>query len=328
MGAGTFDYSAFSLRDFRSFSEQVETAYRALDMAGRRLQAEQLRNASDAERTRALTRLGMDVFGVDEDDARGMTTVVNILHWWKKLGRKTFYIAPDLAQMLQNTETGAVDSSWLKLPFNYVLLQLPLGAMALTHVDGSLHPVQSLLVSSATDVNNTPMLIAVAIYGDAYGTFAMEIREGRSVKEAAANVVNDKSDPGVKAAIELLTGIVCYISSRRELKESDSPGKELMAAAHRKKSSKKRAKIERRANEHGLWPRYILGEGIVITDEHGNPASTFESGRTINCRFMVRGHWRNQAYGPGRSKRKLLWIKPFWKGPKNAAELVQRYIVT
>jgi len=38
-------------------------------------------------------------------------------------------------------------------------------------------------------------------------------------------------------------------------------------------------------------------------------------GRKVDVRFIVRGHWRNQPYGKGRSLVKRVWIKPFWKGP-------------
>jgi len=39
--------------------------------------------------------------------------------------------------------------------------------------------------------------------------------------------------------------------------------------------------------------------------------------------FLVRGHWRYQAYGPGRAKRKLIRIDPFWKGPEDAKILAR-----
>lgn len=35
-------------------------------------------------------------------------------------------------------------------------------------------------------------------------------------------------------------------------------------------------------------------------------------------RWIVRGHWRWQAYGPGRSERRRIWINPFVKGPESA----------
>ena len=40
--------------------------------------------------------------------------------------------------------------------------------------------------------------------------------------------------------------------------------------------------------------------------------------RTYSVRWMVRGHWKNQAYGPARSLRKRIYVAPFLKGPDNA----------
>jgi hypothetical protein len=43
-----------------------------------------------------------------------------------------------------------------------------------------------------------------------------------------------------------------------------------------------------------------------------------EPGRTVSVRFVVRGHWKRQAYGTGRSKRKTIYVAPFMKGPEGA----------
>ena len=32
-------------------------------------------------------------------------------------------------------------------------------------------------------------------------------------------------------------------------------------------------------------------------------------------RYLVRGHWRSQACGPRLESRKLIWIRPHWRGP-------------
>jgi hypothetical protein len=37
--------------------------------------------------------------------------------------------------------------------------------------------------------------------------------------------------------------------------------------------------------------------------------------REYTVRWMVRGHWRNQAYGPNRQLRRPVWINPHIKGP-------------
>jgi hypothetical protein len=40
--------------------------------------------------------------------------------------------------------------------------------------------------------------------------------------------------------------------------------------------------------------------------------------RQLTVRFMVRGHWKRQAYGPARSLRKTIYVAPFLKGPDDA----------
>ena len=52
-----------------------------------------------------------------------------------------------------------------------------------------------------------------------------------------------------------------------------------------------------------------------------------DEGRKILKRFRVRGHFRNQPYGPERSLVKRRWIKPFWKGPDLAELINSGYVV-
>lgn len=39
-------------------------------------------------------------------------------------------------------------------------------------------------------------------------------------------------------------------------------------------------------------------------------------------RWIVRGHWRNQPFGPGRKQRRLQWIAPYIKGPEGTDVVV------
>jgi hypothetical protein len=43
-----------------------------------------------------------------------------------------------------------------------------------------------------------------------------------------------------------------------------------------------------------------------------------EGGRHYRYRWVVSGHWRNQAYGPDRSLRRQTWIPAYVKGPNGA----------
>lgn len=54
---------------------------------------------------------------------------------------------------------------------------------------------------------------------------------------------------------------------------------------------------------------------VRLRTSHGHSAGT---GRHLSKRFVVRGHWRNQAYGPLRQLRRPMWINPHIKGPDDA----------
>lgn len=94
----------------------------------------------------------------------------------------------------------------------------------------------------------------------------------------------------------------------------------------------------------GLPAEKKVGAEVAVEREHSDPR--FRVGRAIKLgaklknaireglrggaswklesRFVVRGHWRNQAYGPDRSLRRRQWISPFWKGPEDMGEALER----
>ena len=47
----------------------------------------------------------------------------------------------------------------------------------------------------------------------------------------------------------------------------------------------------------------------------------------LKHRHIVRGHYRNQPFGPRRAEVKRIWLTPFWKGPEDGAELVHTYLI-
>lgn len=47
----------------------------------------------------------------------------------------------------------------------------------------------------------------------------------------------------------------------------------------------------------------------------------------LTVQFLVRGHWRDQACGPGQVLRRTIWIKPYWKGPVDAPINVRPHVL-
>ena len=75
--------------------------------------------------------------------------------------------------------------------------------------------------------------------------------------------------------------------------------------------------------------RWVLGREIKLGAELREAARSFaERGERkrpwkLEARFVVRGHWRNQACGPKHSEHRPRWIEPYWKGPVTAPGLVR-----
>ena len=62
---------------------------------------------------------------------------------------------------------------------------------------------------------------------------------------------------------------------------------------------------------------FLVGHTIVLSREEKMMYDGMNKGLwKLSYRFIVQGHWRNQAYGEQRKERKLIFIEPYWKGPK------------
>ena len=78
-------------------------------------------------------------------------------------------------------------------------------------------------------------------------------------------------------------------------------------------------------------PYYSLGTDIIIDHHYQKVINLTQRKETDYQRhigkWMVRGHWRNQAVGAKRAKRKLIWIQPYVKGDEFTKFLNKEYTV-
>jgi len=72
----------------------------------------------------------------------------------------------------------------------------------------------------------------------------------------------------------------------------------------------KRVNYKRRGKRTVETGLIYIGRNIKRLYQDGHT----ETGYKINKRFLVRGHWRKQPCGSGRSSFMNIWIKPYIKG--------------
>lgn len=87
----------------------------------------------------------------------------------------------------------------------------------------------------------------------------------------------------------------------------------------------------KQAAEHSRLDYAAVGVSlgpIVIEPCTAAPNSSEPAGSKPQVRFMfVRGHWRHQPHGPGAAQRRLIWIRPHYKGPDIASLVNKPYLV-
>lgn len=99
---------------------------------------------------------------------------------------------------------------------------------------------------------------------------------------------------------------------------------QLQAQLKRAVATAKKQKIAKQLEKaRGVFK---VGHKIVISREEKEMYDSAVNNSVIAARFIVQGHFRNQAYGEGFSKRKLIFIEPFWKGSEYAEYINKPHI--
>lgn len=92
---------------------------------------------------------------------------------------------------------------------------------------------------------------------------------------------------------------------------------EVVPPALRSSNAKKRKSQKKQPPVRVVDLRRSVSQGITDVEQ---------AERTYRNRWIVRGHWRSQAHGPGRALRRRVYIAPHVKGPEGAP-LLQREAV-
>ncbi len=120
----------------------------------------------------------------------------------------------------------------------------------------------------------------------------------------------------VRTWVRLILNTVLYLSSD----VLDAEQQRLGPSPEQKRRAREGGKAAKRELDAATLPVRFVKIGHRLPRDDNAPRDDKE--RELSVRFMVRGHWRNQPFGVGRTEHKLIWIKPHWRGPE-WAEIVK-----
>lgn len=279
---------------------------------------------------------------------------------WVKYGMPVFQVSKDLLALLTLTDCSNMLRKDIKLPFPSFVISIPYDFWNIS-LDGinnepnfnftrdKINPISFITVSryrthnekdplellykmsNKIKMNYIEMVYISAMSDCNFGLNLWEEIEWIGEKvgdwcEVSSVEKNGKSDPRIPkeekamqiAIRRLIINLSLYIAEYGKGKK--------VRNFNKKKRKSKRKKFNLQKPE--VW---IIGKEIKIDNNLIESAKVCDlpSKRDqwkIKSRFTVRGHWRNQAYGPGRAQRKRIWIQPHWKGPECGNKISHLYV--
>jgi len=135
-------------------------------------------------------------------------------------------------------------------------------------------------------------------------------------------VTNMKEKPYVVALLKFVVNFLLYMSSPDIVLENVAAK---YTKIEKRASDKEKARIDEKNSGLSKISAISIGKGVECFQSMANYyGGTAVRDRVVGCpRWLVRGHWRSQAFGPGRSQHKPRWIQPYEKGPGITSSLLE-----
>jgi hypothetical protein len=283
---------------------------------------------------------------------------------WRKAGRKVYEVAPGLAEHLSNTEVHNVQTEFIQLPFNTICIQVPWHAKLelpgrivdrMVEKNPKLEPigtqnVNCIMVSGTVDLyDGIPTVVwQITIVSDgqqgiidglpdfACYSFPVPFFKDKTVQDCieyrrkSLHTMKHElyPDPVWEVYFKWVLNFVLYLSYEPAVAMeeiiSNKDYRQLKDRIIKLPPGKKKESLQERLRATPKQERLYVGRGFPRVQTHSEPGS----GKQLTVRTMVTGHWRNQAFGTGRQEHRLIWIRPFWRGPMHAEEHNPRRIAT
>lgn len=248
---------------------------------------------------------------------------------WGRDGFPHFSLSPDFFHAVAQTDFGDPSDEPLYMPFDAFTISFPkvdffLGASKafiyklpkVSLIPGVIGGAPSFEVEwklyRATLMTDDPCFTQWTV-----GLTRKQLVESQEVlnqptDNPGTRPVNPEETPALTRLRTLLANVMSYVEAagplptKPRVKNAPAAAVELTHPEQRIYDVGRTVKLDARIRE-------------ALTHSGGNAGKW-----KIAQRFIVRGHWRNQAYGENLALRKRLWIEPFWKGGEDVKDVLER----
>lgn len=259
---------------------------------------------------------------------------------WAKSGRLIYRVPPDLIRDMRHTDLDAVQIEDIELPTRSIFLATEDSGITVYHADSGEHDLDGFFVSEIIDrVGGRALSVCAVGRGTAQGvldnalvTFSLPLDGSKTLAEWMTLAESDAKNEiaigpnslRVRDWAQIVLGLVLLIRHEPEavVATPDEGVPEVKLRHARTIASTK--------HREAWLARYRLQAHVhVLAPDRPQDLAETETGTgaPLAVRSLVRGHWRRQAHGPGRSLRRVRWIRPFWRGPDTGPEVSTAKVV-
>lgn len=258
---------------------------------------------------------------------------------WAQYGFNVFELSPDLAAGFLLTDPAPVEGE-LKLPFPCFFIRLPPGIVPI-FVHGQQHWAEGLwchrfTAHHHTAGDDTPFFRwiiewkSVSLWTDRLPTELEGCDEDNytQIWEGDPPFVPEDSI-SLDRSLRIIKNLLSWLDATGGLEQQARP-----QPPHVKR---KASKARQQDLDAGTWPHvWIFGKDVKLRPELRRMAQEFalaqsaqhnRPGWKLRARLVIRGHFKQQAYGEGKLLRRRIWVEPYWRGPEGAAAWAHLYDV-
>lgn len=254
----------------------------------------------------------------------GLSTMREIRDGWKRQGRPRLCLTASTASLMASTKAPVISCDEIPVPYDVFVIEVP-GEW--TSVKG-VGPLQvmfarsqwesgggfTVIMASRERVDQMPRVplrpTQEQIASLIGSTFVRVLRDGTPLSEGDLGEMPEHMAPAIAEATRYLVN-TC-----------------LMVSAHNECSRRRGGKNARNGQ---IIEDIHPPKNVTVTAEFRNWARDLISDRRISERkqallHIVRGHWKRQVRGPGRSERSMIWIHPYQRGAESLGRVVERMV--
>lgn len=234
------------------------------------------------------------------------TQLMEFNYDFKASGSKIFRVEEQAFNELVNTEIRNLTDEFLNLPYQTIALHLPFNESL--SIRGEL--AEWVYLSEFEEDNGKRIHICCISKETNFTVFEFSFTGGDIYSQVKAQILekyaSKRAYAEVKQLINFVLALILYINS-----ESQD-----LRIVHPKVSPLVK-------HETSRLPVCKVGSTISINKDFKNVSLRTEGSGFEHhiLKWLVRGHFRNQPVGEGRSERKIIWIRPFFKGKERESDI-------